>query len=194
LNSVPLLTSEEVGRLLAQQSISQEHPWASNNEQVIYAHLRTVCDKVERATGLKALIDQEHYGCGYASFLDAWFHRPFAMPDFKRNRRHMETRAGLVVLLSSLSPFFVFMEGMKSWSYESGGTYLPDFGMVDDLKNPEVLQLAEQVQPILEGHGLVRAYRDQLNALLPPGTRVATLFNSRMEGYCQFDALFHWED
>lgn len=194
MNSEPLLTNEEVEHLLAEQSISQDHPWATNNEQVIYSHLRSVCEKVEQATGIKALIDNEHYGCGYASFLDAWFHKPFAIPDFKRNRRHSESHVGLVVLLSGLSPFFVFMEGRKSWSHGGRSSYFPNFDMVDALKLQEVLELADQVQPVLESQGLVRAYRDQLTTLLPPGTQVATLLVSGMERYCQFDALFHWAD
>ncbi|MBA5601550.1 hypothetical protein H1224_10845 [Pectobacterium aroidearum] len=52
--------------------------------------------------------------------------------------------------------------------------------------------MSQQVQSELEKWGLVRAYKEQLTALLPTGTRVPTVLTDR--GVTQFDALFQWED
>ncbi|MBA5203625.1 hypothetical protein H2Y57_08000 [Pectobacterium aroidearum] len=60
------------------------------------------------------------------------------------------------------------------------------------MDTPSVIALSQQVQSELEKWGLVRAYKEQLTALLPTGTRVPTVLTDR--GVTQFDALFQWED
>ena len=99
---------------------------------------------------------------------------------------------GLVVLLSRLSPFFVFMEAEKSWHTHGGSSYLPEFEMIDRLPTHVVADLAHQVQAILESYGLVRASRDELMESLPLALYVPTILTNR--AFSQFDALFYWED
>ncbi|WP_254368376.1 hypothetical protein [Pectobacterium carotovorum] len=99
----------------------------------------------------------------------------------------------MTVLLSRLSPYFVFMESEKQWDVHGGGYQaLPELEMIDRLETPVVIELSQQVQSELEKCGLVRAYKEQLTSLLPTGTRVPTVLTDR--GFTQFDALFHWED
>ena len=192
MNEPQLLSDDEIRRLLIQQCISHEHPWAANDEQLIEGHLKAVCAAVERRTRSMSRIEWNHYGSGYASFVDAWFYRN--TPDFnpKRPLRFGEEHTGLIVLLSRLSPYFVFMEGEKSWHAHGGSHYLPEYDMLDRLQSGAVKLLASQVQPILEEHGLVRASREQLSEPLSPNINVPTILSDR--GLCQFDALFYWED
>jgi len=145
-----------------------------------------------RATGASSRIEWNHYGSGYASFIDAWFYKPtpeFSVPD---PVPHGEEHFGLVVLLSRLSPYFVFMQGHKHWHGSGGSSYLPAFEAVDELSCSGVLSLAEQVQPLLEGHSLRRLLRADLSTPLLPGTFVPTILAD--EPHTEFDALFYWED
>ncbi|WP_323638833.1 hypothetical protein [Pectobacterium polonicum] len=192
----PLLSSHDITRLLLQpvaQCISDEYPWVSNDEALIDKHFKGVCAQVIRVTHTKSRIEWNHYGSGYASFIDAWFYKN--TPDFnaKRPVHYGEEHTGLTVLLSRLSPYFVFMESEKQWDAHGGGYQaLPELEMIDRLETPAVIALSQQIQSELEKCGLVRAYKEQLASLLPTGTRVPTVLTDR--GFTQFDALFHWED
>jgi hypothetical protein len=151
----PLFTPGQLSQLLSQTSISSEQPWCTNDERSIDEYYRDVCEDLMRATGASSRIEWNHYGSGYASFIDAWFYKPtpeFSVPD---PVPHGEEHFGLVVLLSRLSPYFVFMQSHKHWHGSGGSSYLPAFEAVDELSCSGVLSLAEQVQPLLEGHTCV---------------------------------------
>jgi hypothetical protein len=84
------------------------------------------------------------------------------------------------------------MEGEKHWHVQGGSSYLPEFDMLDKLETESVSLLAQQVQPVLESCGFIRAVRKQLSEPLPSNLRVPTILTDR--GFTQFDALFYWED
>ena len=99
---------------------------------------------------------------------------------------------GLVILLSRLSPYFVFMQGHKHWHEKGGSSYMPSRQAVDEISCPGVVLLARKVQPLLESEGLRRLFRGDLSVPLVAGTSVPTILSD--EPYTEFDALFHWED
>lgn len=144
MNQPPLLSRGEIERLLSQQTRSELHPWVTNDERLIEAYLKGACAAVTRATRSEARVEWGHYGSGYASFVDAWLYK--TTPDFnvKHPIRHGEGHIGLVVLLSRLSPYFVFMQGEKRWHASGGSSYLPEFDMLDKLEAKSVLLLARQ--------------------------------------------------
>ncbi|WP_074577540.1 hypothetical protein [Polaromonas sp. JS666] len=188
----PILSRSELEKLLVQQCISEQHPWSTGDEHLIEGHLKTACESVVRETRAESKIEWGHYGSGYASFVDAWFYKTSPDFDVKHPIRHGEEHTGLVVLLSRLSPFFVFMEGEKHWHAKGASSYLPAFDMLDKIESKGASSLAEQVQAILERHGLVRVVREQLTEPLPPDLEVPTILADR--GFTHFDALFYWED
>jgi hypothetical protein len=192
MDRLPLLSHREMESLLSQQTISERHPWVTNDVRLIEAHLRDACAAVTRATRSESRVEWGHYGSGYASFVDAWFYKTTSDFNAKQPIRHGEGHTGLVVLLSRLSPYFVFMEGEKRWHAHGGSSYLPEFAMLDGLETESVSLLARQAQPVLESCGLIRAVREQLSEPLPSGLRVPTILADR--GFTQFDALFYWKD
>jgi hypothetical protein len=192
MNRLPLLSHPEIESLLSQQTISERHPWVIHDVRLIEAHLMGACAAVTRATRSESRVEWGHYGSGYASFVDAWFYKTTSDFNVKQPIPHWEGHTGLVVLLSRLSPYFVFMEGEKRWHADDGSSYLPEFAMLDKLETKSVSLLARQIQPVLESCGLIRAVRGQLSEPLPSGQRVPTILTDR--GFTQFDALFYWED
>lgn len=192
MNMGSLLSLQQVKALLSQRAISDQHPWKTNDEQAVDAFYASVCAEVSHATGALSRIEWEHYGSGYASYIDAWFYK--ASPEFNVREPlcYGNEHTGLVLLLSRLSPYFVFMEGEKTWHARGGSSYMPESGMVDHLPTEAVAALACQVQPILERRGLVRAMRDDLMEPLPHDLQVPTLL--ARGGFKQFDAPFYWED
>ncbi|SAI65779.1 Uncharacterised protein [Bordetella ansorpii] len=178
------------------QAADERPPWAERDEDAIDAFYRRVCSRIERETRTLSRIEWDHYGSGYASFVDAWFYRDepgFRLPPFKRLGLRKEFRyTGLAVLLCRMAPVFVFIEGEKSWHRRGGSGYLPSGSEVDQLRTDAVRELAAQVQGVLEAEGLTRLSRRQLSVPLPTGTQVPTMLENG--AYTRFDALFHWED
>jgi hypothetical protein len=187
-----LLTSIEVERLLQGKSISDREPWAAECLGQVDDYLRRVCDEISESTGAASKVEWDHYGSGYASFVDAWFYKDTPDFDVREPMRHGHEHTGLVVLLSRLSPFVVFMEGERRWHGHGASSYLPALEAVDQLETPAVATLALQVELVLQRHGLVRAKKSRLDSALDPGLRVPTILTDGP--FTQFDALFYWED
>ncbi|UOQ91013.1 hypothetical protein MUN74_09025 [Agromyces endophyticus] len=166
--------------------------YGKSDEAAVDALHRNVCRAIERQTSTLSRIVWDDYGSGYASFVDAWFYREesgWAGPAISG----AQSWQGLAVLLSRLSPYFVFLEGHKSWDERGGSSYMPSFGDIDRLSSPAVAALAGQVQAVLEQHGLIRLHATDLSAPLDPSIRVPSLF-SAPGTYLEYDALFYWED
>ena len=192
MTALPLLSIHQIDQLLSGEVISDAHPWATRDEQIIEQHLKAACAAVSGLAGVSSRIEWGHYGSGYASFVDAWFYKTGADFEMKTRPGTGQHYVGLVVLLSRLSPWFVFMQGEKHWHARGGGSYLPDPTMLDHLTHAGVLHLAQAVQPVLENLGFVRARRGELSQPLPPDKEVPTILTSGP--FTQFDALFYWED
>ena len=196
MSQPPFLSENEIHRLLSQQAIMGEYPWMSEDQKMVESHFKRTLAEVTRSTKTESRVEWDHYGSGYASFVDVWLYK--ATPEFRCRtfKRKMlpgeEGYTGLVILLSRLSPCFVFMEGEKQWHPRGSSSYMPDLDRLDRLETPAVATLAEQVQPILERHALIRVSRAQLETPLAAGIHPPTILTDR--GFTQFDALFYWED
>jgi hypothetical protein len=186
------LAPEDIGNLLSQTCISTAHPWCTNDEVQIDAFYRNICSEIAQSTGTSTRIEWNHYGSGYASFVDAWFYKPlpeFYVPELAGDGK---AYAGVAVLLSRLSPYFVLMQGEKQWHDRGGSSYMPCIELVDNFSRAVVEALAEEIQALLQEHGLRRLRRDDVSLPLPDGTAVPTILSD--EPFTVFDAVFHWED
>lgn len=182
----------DLEKLLAGQSIANHYPWNSKNDAVVEQFYRNVCQQVQAATDTSSVLEFDDYGSGYASYIDAWFYRN--QPQFRLTSvGHEHHYTGLIILFSRLAPYFVFMQGERSWSENQGSSsYLPEMDMLDDLYADPVCELAKTVQPLLEGLGLKRLLRAELSGILDKKWQVPTILNSG--DFTEYDALFYWED
>jgi hypothetical protein len=187
-----LLAKEDLERLLSQKCISSAHPWCTEDERQIDGFYKQVCADIERAQRVQSRIEWNHYGSGYASYVDAWFYR--ATPEFECQELSKEWQAyhGVAVLLSRLSSYFVVMEGAKTWSDRGGSNYLPTLEMVNRFARPATERLADEIAAFLETQGLQRLHPEALGHSLPKDTKVPTILSDGP--YTVFDAVFYWED
>lgn len=170
-------TEQQLSLLLRGEPICQDPPWCQGVKSV-EDYYRWVLAEVERKTGWKCEVEWGHYGSGYASYVDVWIHQPHS------------PGLGLGLLLSRLSPYFVFFQNQVDLRNGRRTTYsLPDLELTDDYADSK---LAAAVQKVLEEQQLVRLYAQELTHPLPPGTAVPTLLGD--PPYSQWDALFYWED
>ena len=188
----PFFTDAEVARLIQAQPVREPLPFDPADDTAIRRFYEELVRQIEREQGLRARVEWHHYGCGYASFIEGWFYPADGRASLPPFRAGGERHAGLVVLLSRLSRYFVLGQDEKSWTADGGSGCLPSFSTVDDLTHPAILALAAPVTTLLSARGLQRLSRAELAALLPEDIQVPTILTD--EPFRQFDALFHWED
>jgi hypothetical protein len=192
MNPSAAISSSDIEALLDGKTIGDAYPWNTGEPDLIEGHYKLVCAAIERSCGVRSRIEWNHYGSGYASFVDAWFYRPDAGFAPTRPTGYEQEYVGLVVLLSRLSPYFSFSEGGKGWSANRAHSYLPCLEAIDRLTVPSVRALAQNCATILVAHGLRRLHAEALGHPLPSGATVATNLSDHAHTY--FDALFNWDD
>ena len=186
----PFFSAVEVGRLIQGQPVREPLPFDPANDGAIRHFYEGLVRQIERAQGLRARVEWNHYGSGYASFIEAWF---YPADDRARLPGREEGHAGLVVLLSRLSRCFVLGQDEKRWSADgSGSAGLPNFSTVDDITHPAILPFVAPVTALLTVAGLQRLHRQDLAAALPETLQVPTILTELP--FRQFDALFYWQD
>ncbi len=187
-----LLTHQQIQTLLAGKPITEASPWVENNRDEVAHFYHVLIEEICSVTSCMSRVEWDDYGSGYASYIDAWFYRPDE--EFSPNIvvKFGSGFKGLIVLLSRLSPYYVFMEGEKHWDAKGSSSYLPDSSMVDDLQCVGVKALSIQVQAILDAAGLVRLSKSEVSSPMPKNSTVST--NLAGPEFSEFDAIFHWED
>lgn len=186
------LTEDAIHTLLSQKSISPFAPWSSNDEATIDQFYRSICVELKETLGVQDKSEWNHYGSGYASYVDVWLYKPIEEFHITVNGPG-QCYAGLVLLFSRLSHYYVAFEAVKCWQDDSrSSSYLPCYESIDNFSRPAVMQLLAEAQRVLQKYGLVRLHQSDLSAGLSPEIVVPTILTD--PPYHQFDALFYWED
>lgn len=188
----PFFDEAEVARLVQGQPVGEPLPFDPADDGSIRRFYEELVRRIEREHRLRARVEWGHYGSGYASFIEAWFYPADGRAGLPPIQAGDERHAGLVVLLSRLSRYFVLGQDEKSWSANGGSGELPNFSIVDDLTHPALLPHVGPVTTLLTAAGLQRLSRGDLAALLPANVMVPTILTD--QPFRQFDALLHWED
>lgn len=183
-----VLTDEEIDKLLRCEPITPHWPWGSRDELVIDNNIRDILAEVCRKLQLKDQTHYDHYGSGYASFVDCWLYRP--TDEFRICPG--DCYEGLVVLFSRFSPYYVLGQGERSWGESARCSYLPHYEFVDDIDHPAVVGLVSKVTEILDVRCLKRLHQFDLSPALQRNQRIPTNLSDKF--YRHFDALFYWED
>ena len=185
----PFFTEVEVERLIQGRAVREPLSFDPDNGEEVRRFYEELVRQIEREQGLRSRVEWNHYGSGYASFVEAWF---YPADDRARLPGREEGHAGLAVLLSRLSRYFVLGQDEKTWSADGGSAGLPNFSAVDDITHPAILPFVAPVTALLTAAGLQRLHRQNLAAALPETLQVPTILTDLP--FRQFDALFHWED
>jgi hypothetical protein len=187
-----MFSPQQVEKLLSQQSISDRKPWSSNDPVAVEEYYKNVCADLMTRTGTSSKIEWNHYGSGYASFIDVWIYKPTENFSVNYPGKRGEAYEGLCILLSRLSPYYVFLQGSKSWEAQGGSSYLPAYEALDNLTHTSIITLGVDVQEILTSQGLVRVFKSELSLPIDSSIRVPTILSDGP--FVEFDALFYWED
>lgn len=174
--------------------IWHEAPFHTGRESTVVTFYQNLYKQVKRRTKALCYVEPDSYSSGYASFYDAWFYKK--TPDFDNKfAADIESYEGLVVLVHKHLPYYVFMQGSKSWKTAdpaSRSSYLPSRKLVDKLTNDAVAGLAIEVEKILTAKGLRRLKQAALDTPLDIGVTIPTVLTDDYVSF--YDGLFYWED
>ena len=165
-------------------------PWSTGDIAAVERGLRRIVERMAANSGSAAHAEFQHYGSGYASFVDAFFYRDDEA--FRLPTREGRGVVGVSVALSRLSPVFCVGAGNRWWGDD--GSKLrskPSLDAVDRLDKPHMVELARSLISTLDGADWRRLTVLELESHLPPGLLVE---NALGAGDRVFDAVFHWND
>lgn len=182
------LNSETIDALLNGKAIVEDLPWSSYDDDEIKEFYRGVIKDIKEKCSLLDKTEYDHYGSGYASFIDCFLYRE----DESFRFREGNSFNGLNVLLSRLSKYYVLGSAQKTWRDKSASSTMPHFDSVDKIEEVTIQKIVPCVNEVLEGYGLIRLQKEQLSELLPTEDVVPTILSDRP--WCYFDALFYWVD
>jgi hypothetical protein len=184
-----MFNDEQLASLIHEEPIQTGLPFDPRDDKSIRRFYEPLVRKIEMDGGLSSRVEWNHYGSGYASFIDAWFYPADGRSRVSFRNEHY---VGLFVLLSRLSRYFVIGQGEKTWSRDGGSSYMPSFDSIDTVDHPALAGHVIPVASILTDAGMVRMKRDDLSQLLPERFGIPGILSS--PPFRHFDALFHWED
>lgn len=171
-----------------------EYPFNTEKESTVENFYRKLCEEVKSHTQTLYQIEVDDYGSGYASYYDVWFYREST--DFTSDRiASSKSYDGLIILFHRMLPYYVFMQGCKSWSINhppTSSSYIPSRKMLDNFNNDSIKNLAQEVEDVLSRKGLIRLNKLALTTPLEISERIPSVLVDDYLSY--YDGLFYWED
>jgi hypothetical protein len=183
-----LLNDDELKLVISGAAVGDRWPYKGGSETDIDRHLRRAVETLQRDSQLECEADFDHYGSGYASYVDV-FCRMLAEPATSNATAEAVSVDGLGVYLSRLTPFAIY--GRVQRSALSGGSFMSHIGL-DHLYSvpPNWEGEAAKVRQILEEQGFEFPSREELVKPLGFDADIPTVFDDRHV----YGALFYWED
>ncbi|ENX05927.1 hypothetical protein [Acinetobacter courvalinii] len=189
------LSQLEIESLISGDSISEVFPWSTNNENLIVQHYKQIFLDISKLSGTQFLVDFDHYGSGYASYIPTFFFKE----EFRTKQLYPpynQNFLGLEIYFCRIAPYFIMIEKEYRWQSKTRKIErfngFPELDQIDEIKNSNLILIAQQIEKLLSKFELIRLNQKQLKIKLPSNYEVHTNFTNH--GYCYFDAFFHWED
>jgi hypothetical protein len=189
------LSQLEIESLISENSISEVFPWSTNNENLINRHYKQIFLDISNLSATQFLVDFDHYGSGYASYIPTFFFKE----EFRIQQlypSYNQNFLGLEIYFCRLAPYFIMIENEYHWQSKLRKIKcfngFPDLDQIDEIKNSNIILIAQQIEKLLSKFGLIRLNQKQLKIKLPSNYEIYTNFTNHE--YCYFDAFFHWED
>jgi hypothetical protein len=182
------LSNDEIEQLIQGKELIRFPP-VRTPASVLESFYAALVKEITRFVGCAERTEWNHYGSGYASFVDAWFYFPDGRARVDSSGEHHH---GIYILLSRLSCFFIVGQGEKNWHSTGGGSYLPHLDSVDSVTHPALLPLEGQIDSFLGASGLKRLRKAELEPEVGSEHKVPTILAD--PPFTRFDALFFWED
>lgn len=198
-----IYTHEELQTLIKGEIIGDTFPYDKKNESEIESYLKQLYYRIKRIPNLICQAEFDHFGSGYASFVEFFCYRKEDVRLIKDKEKYgileYET-SGILLNVCRLAPVFIYgederYERVKVESNEViAAGYSPLPGQTDIFKTHEKFDgMMYELLQVLQEFNYEELDKDYANKALPFRTKIPTLYREAYE-YRVLDALFYWED
>ena len=196
-----MFSNEQLQDLIEGKIVGNKFPYDTNNEQEIEAHIRRLFHRINRIPNLVCEAEWNHFGSGYASFVEFFCYRKedVIVVEEKYGRREIKTD-GIIIDICRLAPVAIMGEDdrYKTIRIETnevvGGAYGSLLGGPNPLDLSEKFQtIAEKLKQALKEFDYELLEAEKINQPLSFQTKIPTIYREPRE-YLVMDAIFYWED
>ncbi|MFF2753325.1 hypothetical protein ACFVR1_06155 [Psychrobacillus sp. NPDC058041] len=196
-----MFSNEQLQALIEGRIVGDKFPYNTNNEQEIEAHIRRLFYRINRIPNLVCEAEWNHFGSGYASFIEFFCYRKEDVTVVEEKYGFQEIKTnGIIIDICRLAPVAIMGEDdrYKKVCIETkevvGGLY----GTILDGSNRLVLNekfklIAEQLKQALKEFKYELLEDEKLKQPLSIQTKIPTIYRKPKE-YLVMDAIFYWED
>ncbi|MCM3761945.1 hypothetical protein M3212_14310 [Alkalihalobacillus oceani] len=196
-----MFSKEQLQALIEGEILGETYPYDTKNEQEIEAHIRGLFYRINRIPHLVCEAEWNHFGSGYASFVEFFCYRKedSTVVEEKYGVQEVKTN-GMIIDICRLAPVAIIGEDDRykkikvETNEEVGGAY----GTLLDGTNRFVCsekfqRTEEQLKQSLKEFQYELLETEELTQPLSVQTKIPTIYRKPNQ-YLVMDAIFYWED
>ena len=196
-------TNEQLQTMISGEPISETFPYNTKDKNQIEKHIKNLFGTLNRSKSFKCEAIFDHYGSGYASYVDLFCYRRDGSS--KLSEKYIEKDSltsiqfeGLVIYISRLAPVAIIG---KKYIIDNDKTKDEFFGAMSMISKPEevldepphfMVDEFQEIKQLLNHKGYSILTKQYLSQNLPFKTKISTFTDPRQ--YKVFDAIFYWMD
>ena len=196
-----MFSNEQLQALIEGIVVGGKFPYDTNNEQEIEAHIRQLFYRINRIPNLVCEAEWNHFGSGYASFVEFFCYRKEDVTVVEEKYGFQEVKTnGIIIDICRLSPVAIMGEDdrHKKIRIDTAEVVGGGYGTVLDGSNRLVLNeqfqvIGEQLKQALKESNYELLEAEELIQPLSFHTKIPTIYR-KPKKYLVMDAIFYWED
>lgn len=196
-----MFSNEQLQDLIEGKIVGNKFPYKTNYKQEIEAHIRGLFYRINRIPNLVCEAEWNHFGSGYASFVEFFCYRKEDVKVVNEKYGHREIKTeGIIIDICRLAPVAIMGEDERYKTIHIqtnevvGGAYGSLLGGRNLLDLSEKFQaIAEKLKQALKEFDYELLEAEKMNQPLSFQTNIPTIYREPRE-YLVMDAIFYWED
>lgn len=196
-----MFSDEQLQTMINGKAIGEFYPYNTNNEQEIEAHIRRLFYRLKRIPKLIVEAEWDHFGSGYASFVEFFCYRKEDITVIEERDGERELKfEGIIIDVCRLAPVVIMGEDERFKTVEIisqeeiAGAYS---SLLDDPRRLKISEkfhdLERQLMQALEEFEYKILDEAIVKQPLTLKTKIPTIYREPT-GYKVIDAFFYWED
>ena len=191
----------ELQDLIQGEIVGNKFPYEPNNEQEIEAHIRRLFYRINRIPGVICEAEWNHFGSGYASFVEFFCYRKedVVIVEEKYGCRETEIE-GIVIDICRLAPVAIMGEDDRFQTIRIETKEVVGGAYSSILDGPHRLfvsgkfqETSRQLKQALQEFDYELLETEEISQPLPIKAKIPTIYREP-SAYLVMDAIFYWED
>ena len=197
-------TNEQLQKMISKEPIGDMYPYNTKDREQIESYIQELVDTLNRSETLKCEAMFDHYGSGYASYVDLFCYKRNEKRKIKEDNEEVTIYLeGLVIYISRLAPVAIIgqdnlrsktrfnTEEFKDGLFSSFCMMCEPEEMIDE--SPKFMTDGYlEIKQKLADAGYSILHKEYLSQPLPFKTEIQT--STDPSQYKVFDAIFYWMD